>query len=447
MSGRPGAVPGAGAENIHPASEPKASLSSIGGAAPVPPPSLAFALAALRFPRAASGGFSRFMPFVRCGRQGPVAALPPRCAGPPLAPWLSSGRRAFAPTGAGAGGRGFGVPSRPCRPLPAGAAAAPGGAGGRVSWFAGFFGGVSWLLCLAVPASCRSFAWFFVPPGAGSRRGAVPPWACRFAVRVVRCPASWRWPGSVLSPPRRASRCRGVGGCRPAPAFAPCARWPVGLRFPCRFVPACRRAAPACGACRPLARLSRALPSPVPGRRSGGGRVFRFPPLAGGLSAPRGRGGGFRARRRPCGRRGVRRWRRCVRAFRRPRCGRVRGVRVRVWPRGVRRPLGGPGARRRRRWPRFRVRGVSWFALSRWAVALGVSRRLFLRAGFRLVGVCRVRRRSGRAGGGVSLRVFGAAALGRLAARRRCWGLGARVPAALSSAVASSPPFCGRFIL
>ena len=153
-------------------------------------------------------------------------------------------------------GGGFGVPSRPCRPLPAGASAAPAAAGGRLPSVAGSpCGGVSWSLCLAVPASCRSFAWFSVPPGAGSRPGAVPPWACRSAVRVARCRGLSPWPGSVRSPPRPASRCLGVGACRPAPAFAPCVRWPVGLRFPCRFAGACRRAGRGCAPCLPPVRL------------------------------------------------------------------------------------------------------------------------------------------------------------------------------------------------
>lgn len=168
MSGRPGAVPGAGAEHIHPASEPKASLSSIGGAAPVPPPSLAFALAALRFPRAASGGCSRFMPFVRCGRQGPVAALPPRCAGPPLAPWLSSGRRAFAPSGAGAGGAGFWGSLPSLSPAPGGRCRRS-----RRRWVAGFL--VRWLFwgCVVV----RSLSVPVASSVVLSARCGLAPWA------------------------------------------------------------------------------------------------------------------------------------------------------------------------------------------------------------------------------------------------------------------------------
>ena len=84
MSGRPGAIPGAGAEHIHPTSEPKASLSSIGGAAPVPPPSLAFALAALP-PRRVGGLLAlcalRSLRATRAGRcvPSPLRGSPP-CA-------------------------------------------------------------------------------------------------------------------------------------------------------------------------------------------------------------------------------------------------------------------------------------------------------------------------------------------------------------------------------
>ena len=139
-------------------------------------------------------------------------------------------------------------------------------------------GGVSWLLCLAWSVSFRWFPWRCVRPAVGSRRGAVPPWVCRSAVRVARCPGSSRSRGFPLSLPLRASRCRGVGGFPLAPAFAPCARFPVGLRCRFPFAGACRRAGRGCGVCWRLARLSRAFSLPVPVRRPGGGRVFRFAP-------------------------------------------------------------------------------------------------------------------------------------------------------------------------
>ena len=103
-------------------------------------------------------------------------------------------------------------------------------AGGRVWCSAGLSvwscGGVSWLVCLAVSVLFRWFRWRCVRPAVGSRRGAVPLSVSRSAVRGARCPASWRWPGSVLSPPRRALRGPGVGGFPPAPAFARCVRRP-----------------------------------------------------------------------------------------------------------------------------------------------------------------------------------------------------------------------------
>ena len=202
-----------------------------------------------RFPPRRAGGLLRLCRSLRAGDKGSLRRFAP------LRPLLASGPSRSPPPALPLGG-GFGVPSRPCRPLPAGASAAPAAAGGRLPSVAGSpCGGVSWSLCLAVPASCRSFAWFSVPPGAGSRPGAVPPWACRSAVRVARCRGLSPWPGSVRSPPRPASRCLGVGACRPAPAFAPCVRWPVGLRFPCRFAGACRRAGRGCAPCLPPVRL------------------------------------------------------------------------------------------------------------------------------------------------------------------------------------------------
>lgn len=119
------------------------------------------------------------------------------------------------------------------------------------------------MLFLVVPASSRSLVSFSARPAVGSPLGAVPPSVCRSAPRAGRCRGSWRWPGSVLSPPLRASRCRGVGGCRPGPVFAPFARWPVASRCRCRFARACRRAARGCAPWWPPVPLRTSLP-PLP---------------------------------------------------------------------------------------------------------------------------------------------------------------------------------------
>ena len=304
--------------------------------------------------------------------------------------------------------------------------------GGSLRSLVGFGGGVSWSLCLAVPASCRSFAWFSVPPGAGSRRGAVPPWACPSAARVARCRGLSPWPGSVRSPPRRASRGLGVGACRRAPVFAPCVRSPVGLRFPCRFAGACRPVAPACGACWPLVRLSRALPVPVPrvgSRRRG---VFRLAPAVAGVRAARGRRRGLGARPWPFGRGRLRGWRRFVRSCRRSRCAGVFRRRVRCRSLRVRRPLGRPGAGCRGWRSRFRLRGVSFRAVPCRLVAFRSVVGLFLRVRFRLLGFRRVRGWVGPAPGRVSLWVLGSARLGSLGARW-FWCLGGRFSVAVIS--------------
>ena len=132
-----------------------------------------------------------------------------------------------------------GVPSRPCRPLPAGASAAPcGGGGWWLSSFAvGFCGGVSWLVrWLFLPLR----AWF-CPLVVVLRPGRVPRWASRSARRRWRCWALSRSRGFRRRSRRPRSRARGVGACRPlvvAVGFAPCRLARVARprgRFPCRF--------------------------------------------------------------------------------------------------------------------------------------------------------------------------------------------------------------------
>ena len=380
-----------------------------------------------RFPPRRAGGLLRLCRSLRAGDKG----SPRRFA--PLRPLLASGPSRSPPPALPLGGVGLGFPPVPVarsrRALPP---LLRRRVGGSLRSRVRFGGGVSWSLCLAVPASCRSLAWFSVPPGAGLRRGAVPPWACRSAARVVRCPASWRWPGSVLSPPRRASRGLGVGGFPPAPVFARCARSPVGLRFPCRFAGVCRRAGRAFVGCWPLARLSRALPLPVPrvgSRRRG---VFRLAPAVAGVRAARGRRRGLGARPWPLGRGRLRGWRRFVRSRRRSRCAGVFRRRVRLRSRCVRRPVGRAGAGCRGWRSRFRLRGVSRCAVPCWLVAFRSVVGLFLRVRVRLLGFRRVRGWSRFAPGRVPLRVFGPSAVGSLGARW-FWCLGGRFSVAVIS--------------
>lgn len=159
-------------------------------------------------------------------------------------------------------------PARPCAVRRGRAVAGRRGRGGGV-WFPPLVGvrwsprfsglacgGVSWLLCLAWSVLFRWFPWRCVRPAVGSRRGAVPRWVCRSAVRVARCRGLSRSRGFPRSRRRLASRCRGVGGCRLAPAFAPCAWLRVGLRCRFPFAGACRRAGRGCAPSCPLARLA-----------------------------------------------------------------------------------------------------------------------------------------------------------------------------------------------
>ena len=223
--------------------------------------SLPVVLAALAFsPASRRGAFARLCRSLRAGARVRFAASRP-CPRPRFRPF------ALAPSGAARWGGGFGVPSRPCPALPAPASAAPcgGGVGGSLRSPVWLFGGVSWLLCLAWSVSFRWFPWRCVRPAVGSRRGVSPLSVSRSAARGARCPGSWRSRGFPRSPPRRASRCRGVGGFPPAPAFARCARWPVGLRCRFPFARACRRAGRACAPWWPLVPLSASLP-PLPVR-------------------------------------------------------------------------------------------------------------------------------------------------------------------------------------
>lgn len=271
--------------------------------------------------------------------------------------------------------------------------------------------------------------------GVGGPGGPWPGVPC--AGRPVRRPL-WRfslscrlgWSPCALALPFRAA-CRAARCCRCAAAW-----WCLAVA---RFVAApCLFAARLGRACRSLrrlrvvllARLLRFLSFGVScvvvavSLRAGwrGGRVFRWPALVAGFS-PTGCGrGGLGARWWPvcggrvCGGRG------CVRSRRCAGCGRVFRCGVRVWPFcfcAAFRRAGGCG---RRRWPWFRLRGVSVRALSCWLGSFCFGFRLFLRPRFRFVGFRRVRRRVGFARRCVSVRVFRPATMGSVGARWR-WRL------------------------
>lgn len=88
----------------------------------------------------------------RLAQQGPVAALPPRFAGPPLVRGSASGPVRSPPPARALGGGVGAVPARPCGPLPAGASAAPA----AVGWAAP----VGRRVCVSV--SCGGVLWLFL---------------------------------------------------------------------------------------------------------------------------------------------------------------------------------------------------------------------------------------------------------------------------------------------
>ena len=177
-----------------------------------------------------------------------------------LAPLLSSGGRAFAPSGSGPGGRGFGsLPS--LSPAPGGPSAAPAAAGGWLSSFAVGFWGSYVRFCFRAAPLVRGAFRSLCPCAVGRfRPGCVVP---AFAPGVFRLRgggpvfvASGGWPvfRFVGSPPR--SLCPLLCGAPGSPcgwSFAVVggfgsggraarSRWP-GSRFPCagRCFRGCRR--------------------------------------------------------------------------------------------------------------------------------------------------------------------------------------------------------------
>lgn len=174
------------------------------GRGPRTPAVLGFCALSVRFPPRRAGGLLALCALRSRRAQGPVAALPPRYAGPPLAPWLSSGLRAFAPSGAAAGGWCLGFPpvrvARSRRALPP----LPAAAGGWLSSFAvGFLWGCPVSLSVPFASSVvRSARCGFAPwsgcalgvsfrPSARALSGFVA--AVRFSCPVAagRFAASW----------------------------------------------------------------------------------------------------------------------------------------------------------------------------------------------------------------------------------------------------------------
>ena len=142
----------------------------------------------------------------------------------------------------------------------------------RGGWFPPLVAGavprwVFWLWGCVVSALSRCVG--FVPVVSVALRSArcrVAPWggsALGLSFRRSRRSLSGFVAVARFSSFAAASRGRGVGGCPPAPAFARCGRWPVGLRFPCRCAGACRRAGRGCAPWWPPVLLSTSLP-PLP---------------------------------------------------------------------------------------------------------------------------------------------------------------------------------------
>ena len=226
------------------------------------------------------------VPCAYAGRKGSVASLP---ASRPC-PRLASGRRALAPSGPGAGGRGW-VPSRPCRPLPAGASAASCG-----GWVAGSLGSLRlfWgcvVVSLSVPVASRVVlaARCGLAPWAGSALG-VSFRASSVALSGVVAVVRFSSPAAAAASPAR-----GRVACRRRAVVAAFARWPVSAgwsrcrspRRPFRFAGVARRAAwPPCSP--PGAGLRRVALPPSrrrwwPGGRLAGGlgpRFRRWPPFS-----------------------------------------------------------------------------------------------------------------------------------------------------------------------
>lgn len=229
---------------------------------------------------------------------------------PPRPPRRKGSLRRYAPLRRGGSGRRAGL-----RGVGSGRFLA------RCLWFG--LGGVSWLV-LGSRLRLRRLRWC-VPPGLHSRPGRVVRWAFPSARPRAPFPGLSRSCGFPRLPLRPGFPLPGVVGLLvlaaswPFAPFAPCPpplvfrprgwcpfRWPRP-RFP--FAVAVRRAAwPPClrraAACRcPLGR------SRVPVSRARRGRVFRWPPLAGGLPPAGGWRGGVGAGRWPLGGGRLRGWR------------------------------------------------------------------------------------------------------------------------------------------
>ena len=404
--------------------------------APVPPcfaPSLAWhpcrscSLRSL-FPPRRAGGLFALVPVPGRRRKAARAVLPALGGRAHPAPASALRRRPSPcpvrspPPALPPGGWGCGLSCSSCCAAPAAPSAAPAAGGWWLSSFAvGLCGGVLCLFSrfLLRPLLCGR-------PALRSRLGLGVRWVFRSARPPALCPASWPWCG--FRPPWLLAGLLRLGGvaCRPCVAVAWCARFRAGLRFPSRLRRLVRLGVVGrpvrwrCGSPRlVLWALSRALFVPAPVRRvrrARRGGLFGWSPPAGGVPpAGVGRGGrcvGCWPFRRCRVRGGCGFLCPCRRAGRGGVCGCV----LRCWPLRVCAAFRRAGRQRRRWWPRFWPGGVSLRALPCWFVAVAAFVGLLLRVGFRLLGVRCVRCQAGVARGGVSVRVFGAAALGRVAA-------------------------------
>ena len=428
--------------------------------APVPPcfaPSLAWhpcrscSLRSL-FPPRRAGGLFALVPVPGRRRKAARAVLPALGGRAHPAPASALRRRPSPcpvrspPPALPPGGWGCGLSCSSCCAAPAAPSAAPAAGGWWLSSFAvGLCGGVLCLFSrfLLRPLLCGR-------PALRSRLGLGVRWVFRFARPPAPCPASWPWCGFPRWPLLAGLLRLGVVGCRPCAGVVVCARFRAGLRFPSRLRRLVRLGVVAVPApwlrgsrLRALWALSRALFVPAPVRRARRGGLFGWSPPAGGVPpAGVGRGG----RRVGCWpfRRCWVRWRcgflcPCRRAGRGGVCGCV----LWCWPLRVCAAFRRAGSLRCGGRSRFRAGGVSLRALPAGVGAVRFCFRLLLWVGFRFLGVRCVRCRAGVACGGVSVRVFGAAALGRLAASvGRVVG---RVFVGLILFVAVSPPALGGF--
>ena len=178
---RPGAIHGAGAE--HGRRTPTKRIPAFSrGRGPRTPAIPGCCALFVRSPRRAGGLLA--LCALRLRRAQGFGRFAPRCA--PLPPASLRAVARLPPPALALGGRGW-VPSRPCRPLPAGASAAPGGGGLGGLGFAGAFWGCLVAAFASVPSASCVLA---------SARCCLAPWAGS-ALGVSFRPSSRALSGSV----------------------------------------------------------------------------------------------------------------------------------------------------------------------------------------------------------------------------------------------------------